>query len=485
MKLSALLIDRSDVPSSADLKPFFDATVGKLGTLTDDIRVLGKTDLGGVKALDVSTSNALLEFIASEWGDRTVLILNAYSPLFDLEATKRMLREHEDLVFDYTYPENLPEGLVPEALDGAIAASIVKTLPADFPMFRQSLRELFESDVSSYDANIFVHPSRIVRYRVNFTADSYNDFLVTCEILRKHGAEQTVESLESLVAKEPSIIRKRPTYYEIQLTTQRESGEMFLGARSKREGAMKPEDLRAILEAAGGFSSRPVVLFGLYGEPFLHPKLPEILAVLKDFPELRFIFESRCLANDFRAMQSFLDLGNVEILFDVSFASEKSFAKYKKPLDPVVPLEPLPEIESRIRALQPAGKVYIQLTRSTLNEDEIMDFYRKWKDYQDRIVIKKLDTFGGVLKDRISVDLAPVERSFCLHLKHDVLVLTDGTVALNRADTEGLRSPGNVLTDGLEACWAKQGEVYERQWKNGFSKLEESCDCDDWWVFNF
>lgn len=485
MKLSAVLIDRSDVPQSADLDALHRATLEKVRTLADDVRVLGAKPLGEVPALDVKTSREFLDFVASEWSDRGVLILNACSPLLDLASTRRMIDEQEKLVFDYTYPENLPDGLVPEILDGGAAAFIAKTVPAEMPLFRSSVREIFESDISSYDANIFIHPSRIVNYRVNFTAASYNDYLVTKAILDRFGADQTIESLDKLIRENPALIRRRPTYFEIQLSTERESGEMFLGGRSKREGHMKAADLRKILRDASDFAWKPVVLFGFYGEPFLNPNLPEILAVLKEFPGLRFIFESRGLAQDYKTVQSFLDLGNVEVLFDLSFASEAGFAKHKKPLNPMIPALPLTDVESRIRALTPAGKVYIQFTRSTVNEEEIMDFYRKWKDYQDRIVIKKLDTFGGKLKKLVPVDLAPVERSFCMHLKHDVPVLTDGTVPKSRADFDGRESQGSVLANGLETCWENIGKLYEKQWADGFAKPEASCDCDDWWVFNF
>lgn len=485
MKLSAILIDRSGVPESTDLAPLFDATLAKVKTLADDVRVLGSKSLGGVPVLDVKTSNDLLGFIASEWSDRAVLFLNACSPLLDLESTGKMLAEHEKLVFDYTYPENLPDGLVPEVLDGGIAEVIAKTLPANFPLFASSVREIFENDISSYDSNIFIHPSRIVRYRVNFTAGSFNDYLTTKDILDRFGAKQTIESLESLIVKEPSIIRKRPTYYEIQLTTERESGEIFLAERSNHSGFMEVSDLKTILDAAQDFSYKPVVLFGFYGEPFLHPKIVEIVALLKNYPGIRFLFESRCLANNFATIQSALGCGNVEVIFDLSFANDKNFAAQKKPLNPMIPLDSLDKIETRIRALTPAAKVYPQFTRSTVNEDEIMDFYRKWKDYQERIVIKKLDTFGGAIAGKVSVDLAPIERTFCMHLKHDMLVLTDGTVALSRADFDGKRSVGNILQDGIEACWSKLGKVYDAQWKNGFARPETTCDCDDWWVFNF
>ena len=114
-----------------------------------------------------------------------------------------------------------------------------------------------------------------------------------------------------------------------------------------------------------------------------------------------------------------------------------------------------------------------------------MRFYQVWKDYQDRIIIKKLDNFDGAIKHYEVVDLSPVNRGFCMHLKHDMLILNDGTVALNRDDVKGERLAVNAVEDGLEAAWEKLGELYLRQWESGFTALKETCDCDDWWVFNF
>lgn len=487
VKTAAILIDRKNVPDGFDVSGMLSATVDKIKRLTDDIFFLTDSDSApdGTEPLQVSTSNQLLRFMGKRFTGTQVLILNAYSPLIDLESTRKMLDEQERLVFDYTYPENLPFGLIPEVMVGDIASIIEKTLPQNIPLFVRSVRDLFESDISSYDTNIFIHPTRLGLYRTDFIPNNLNNALITQAIMERLGVDLTIDELEEAIRRNPELIRGKPTFYEIRIHSDREAGELFASHRIKNEGTMPVERVKSLLERIAEFSYDPVVMFGFYGEPFLHPRIGEIIDLLKNYPNIRFLFESRGFLTDFKPVERALKSENVSVLFDISFTDEKQYTRYKKPYQAPYPFETLSAQEEKIKALKPAERVYPQLTRFNENEAQIGRFYEIWKDYQDRIVIKKPDTFGGELKSQVVIDLAPVKRHFCYHLKHDMLILPDGTVALNRHDLDGKRSVGNVFDDGLDGCWNRLGELYIRQWQNDFQDLENTCDCDDWWVFNF
>jgi spiro-SPASM protein len=203
---------------------------------------------------------------------------------------------------------------------------------------------------------------------------------------------------------------------------------------------------------------------------------------LKNYPDINFIFESRCLFSGTEMFATLLKLPNVRIIFDISFTKVESFSVHKRPLNPLLPAGNLPEIEEKIKSLPEREKVYIQFTRTTENENELMQFYERWSDYSDRIIIKKPDMFGGILNEYRSVDLSPVKRFPCLHLKHDMVIFYDGSVPLCRQDFNGNIPMGNILKDGLDACWEKMNSCYKKQWNENYTPLCEKCD--EWWVFN-
>lgn len=484
MKTIAVLLDQSSVNHKHDLKPLMETTLSKLQGICDTVYSMNAgPELPGVQNLSFNTSNEFMQWVSELEQDTEVLALNACSPLLDVASTQAMLDEHRRLAFDFSYPENIPLGLLPEIMNSGIAQFILNTLPASCPLFNKSVMELFESDLSSYDTNIFISPCKLIQYRLEFIPSSENNLLVMQNIIAKYGSDKSMLDLEAALEADPSVMRGRPSFYEIQLTTEREKGELFLSDLSQREGIMDLDLFKDILKQIDDFSWNPVVMLGFHGEPFVHPHIDDIISEIAQYPRIRFIFETRCLMNRFEAVEAALKLPHTEIIFDLSFVQPEPFARYKASLSGLHTPLPLPELEQKIQSLEPKSRIFPQLTRSTINEEELFKFYQKWRDYS--VVIQRLDTFNGAHQHLQVVDLAPIKKSFCFHLKHDVLILSDGTVALNRYDVDGIRSPGHIQKDGLPKVWDRMGELYQRQWDSGFTDTEAGCDYDGWWVFNF
>lgn len=489
MSVSAILFDRASAGNPESLEKFLTITLSKVRKFTEDIYLFtsDKKPPAGVKAVHFERSKEFLQFLSEKFPKKTVMLLNAYSPLFDTESTREMIDEHQEHVFDYTFPENIPEGLMPELIEGDVAEFIKYTVPDNVGMFARSIRETFERDISSYDCNIFISETNLNKFRVNFIPDNLNDFLVTEDIAFHHSTEYTLTKLETKITENPELIRKRPTYFEIELNTVREKCPFFISDRLKniREGEMKWDDLRNILAQISKFSVNPVVSFGLYGEPFLYSRINDLADELKKYPDMQFLFESRCLSGNMAPVEKALLLPNVKVLFDISFSLPDSFDQNKAPLDPVVPFEGYLSMEKKISALPEKEKIYIQFTRSTVNENELFRFYEIWKDYSDRIVIKKPDTFGGLLDEFRVVDLSPVKRFPCLHLKHDIVIFSNGDVPICRQDYAGKYPAGNAVRDGIEKCWGSLSAEYHTQWSDNYNNPPLCKGCDEWWVFNF
>ncbi len=485
MKKVALLLDLAEVPQTADLQPLWEGTLAKMRNFTDEVVIHTRSLVfDGVTTVHFEMAHAFLKWCMELESDTVLIILNAYATLFDTQALERMLREHEHSLYDYTYPENLPAGSVPELFTAEVARFILPTLPEKFPMFRKSIRELFESDISSYDTNLFVHPGRLIRHRVELIPSSFYNYRTLIALRDAFGDDPGIDDLEEGILQQPEIVRTYPTYYEIELTTEAESGAFFAGSLVERTGEMKLDDLRQLLKDIVNLSYNPMVVFGLYGEPFLYSDFDGLVEELKHYPFIQFVFESRGITFSAENVEQVLKLENVDIIFDMSFSDVTLFDAYKKPKNPMLPFEGYHNLRENILSLPQKDRVYLQYTRSKVNENGILKFYEDWSEFKDRILIKKPDCLSGRLTQFRVVDLSPVERFACLHLKHDMVILFDGFVPLCRQDVFVSEVIGNAFRDGVESCWKAMGDFYQKQCRLDWIKPQICNKCDEWWIFN-
>ncbi len=487
MSLAAILVDNK-FSDREKLQVFFDITLSKIKHLTDEIYILsGNPPIkygDNIKVLSYKTSKDFLTFLKDRLKGKSVIIMNAFSPLLDLESTRKMLEEHKRFAFDYTFPENLPAGLFPEILESDVAGFILKTIPENLPLFRNSVKEIFEKDISSYDCNIYISPCRLINYRVNFVPDNYNNYLILDDIVSRGSNNLSHLELEALINNNPGIIRKRPTYFEIELNSERENSDFFISGKLDGRPEINIVDFTKIIGQISEFSYNPAVSLGLFGEPMLYSAIGDVITEIGKYPQIQFLIESRCLFNNTDPVKALLKLPNVRVIFDVSSSKNDTFALYKKPLNTLIPFEGLAAMEEKIKIMENREKIYIQFTRTTENENELLQFYERWREFSERIIIKKPDTFGGMLDKFRVVDLSPVRRFPCLHLKHDMVIHSDGNVPLCRQDYNARILMGNMLTDGIENCWNNMNSAYKEHWNENFSTPPLCEKCDEWWVFN-
>ena len=126
--------------------------------------------------------------------------------------------------------------------------------------------------------------------------------------------------------------------------------------------------------------------------------------------------------------------------------------------------------------------VYVQFLRCGDNERELQEFYQNWTKVTKNVIIQKYSDFCGILEDRKVVDLRPLERHPCWHLRRDFPVLIDGSVPLcGERVLDDIC--GNAFIDDLAQIWQKMSDELEKHRKGEFSKKCERCD--EFYTFNF
>ena len=132
------------------------------------------------------------------------------------------------------------------------------------------------------------------------------------------------------------------------------------------------------------------------------------------------------------------------------------------------------------------GSVYPQLTRCTLNEEELELFWKLYhsenSESKGKLVIQKYDSYYKKLEDLKVCDLSPVERNVCWHLKRDMNILFNGDILFCK-EVIFDKIIGNAFADGLENVWHKTDEEIQNHLQNRYCKFCENCD--EYYTFNF
>ncbi|NCN05327.1 MAG: spiro-SPASM protein [Spirochaetales bacterium] len=127
--------------------------------------------------------------------------------------------------------------------------------------------------------------------------------------------------------------------------------------------------------------------------------------------------------------------------------------------------------------------VFIQAIRLSGGEEDLLKFYQEWESITPQVIIQKYDTFGGILPDRKVVDLQPLRRFPCWHIKRELTILVDGTVVRCKEDVDGADSAGNAFTHSLEEVWKAYDSVYNHHRNEEYPGI---CgNCDEYYTFNY
>ena len=127
--------------------------------------------------------------------------------------------------------------------------------------------------------------------------------------------------------------------------------------------------------------------------------------------------------------------------------------------------------------------VYVQAHRLKGYESAADAFYRVWKPKTDRLIIQKHDSFCGLVPEMKAVDLSPLKRFPCHHLKRELPILFDGTVPMCSEDLNRTVLRGNALTDDWQTLFGSVLRQYEEQVDGKYNGI---CGgCDEYYTFNF
>lgn len=405
-------------------------------------------------------------------------------PLYDSALAARMHESHKRYYAEYTFADGYPIGLSLEILKPGVARELSRLLaPEDGEIRRDALFALIQRDINAFDIETELSPVDLRMSRVQLSCDTLRNFRLVQSVIEAGGVDEA--SILKVVEKRGELLRTLPAYVEIQITdgvTQEVAYSPLVklapGAIERR-GEMALERFKRVVAQVKRLADDAVVNLSLWGEPALHSRLPELLEAVYAEAGLSALIETSGVGWRAGVIEEIeRRIGNrIVWIVDLDASSPEVYRRLRGE-----GWEEANAFVERLIALFP-GKVYVQATRMTTNEEDLEAFYRAWKGRVANVIIQKYDFFGGFLPQLKVTDISPVRRFPCWHLKRDLVVLIDGTVPMCREDLKREHVLGNAFTEELEVIWDRGQAVHARHVAEDYPALCKACD--EYYTYNF
>lgn len=425
-----------------------------------------------------------------EGADAAVFSL-ADCPFLDGALTREVVSTHFDCSAEYTFADGYPSGFAPEALDSGCAAILAEIARGarkelgEAPFSRDGVAGLVKADINSFDVETVLASEDWRLWRFSFNCESKSG-LLSCEALfeKSRDIARSAEPLARLAAESDIVARTVPGFYEIELTGDENSHPIYLPPKRARGGRMPLALFKKLAPQMRALSEKAVVGFSAFGEPLLHPDFAEFVETAAREEGLSIFVETDGLGVTEELCEKIKKIDNVQIIWIVALdaASEEMYRKIRGGGGT------LKAAADGAAALQRhfPGKVWAQMTRTKINEEELEAFYKYWSAGESptrgKVVIQKYNSFCATLPDERSADLSPIERNPCWHARRDMVIMANGDVPICRSRFFGAPA-GNANEKSLEEIWRGMDDFFARDMKG---ERDELCGkCDEYYTFNF
>ncbi|MDR2467386.1 MAG: spiro-SPASM protein [Spirochaetaceae bacterium] len=437
----------------------------------------------------LSAAAADFDFIYYAWAD---------TPLLDGGLAAALVARMNRFAAEYAYADGWPDGLAPELLLPSTIAFLARLNgDAELPIERQTVFNVLQKDINSFDIETEIAPVDLRNHRLNLAADSKRNLLLIKRL--RNAPWSDYRCAEKVLGEKPSLLRTLPAFFPVMVASrcpQRCSFCPYDGSTERPVEFMALKNFESVLDKIVGFAGDGVIDLSLWGEFALHPEKEQLIEAVLARRELSLIIETCGLGWDAPLLDRLASSAST------AAARENGMA----PLSWIVSLDAA--APSRYRTLHGEGfeeatalvttllrlfpgAVYVQAIRVRDAEDDIEQFYRFWTEAGAKVIIQKYDDFCGMCAQLRAGDISPIIRNPCWHLMRDMPILIDGTVAACRTASLGVMSSekgmiqalGNIFTEEPGVIWERGTERYHEHCEGRWTTL---CgQCDEYYTYNF
>jgi spiro-SPASM protein len=420
----------------------------------------------------------------SRTGSDHLIRVPADSPFIDFSVIREMAEVHTANLAEFTYSENLPDGMACEIYSKELVAAI-----PDFKEKTLSLTKVIRSNMNQFDIELYYRDPDIRDKRLSFRASDPRERKVMQNILAANGSIPPYERIREIIEKDPGVLYVGPSYLEIELTGDCKLDCIFCYRKmvNKKRGDMGPELVRKILADMKGFGLPYTICFGGSGEPLMNRNFYSILESAEAEPLIaRIIVETNGILADanYRNFVSGSASGKIKTIININGHDQASYSKlhgsdhFSAVRDNIIALK-------EALAGAPSDALHVQIMKINETEPFLDAYYDFWEKQNVPVILQKQNTYLGLIEDRRYSDLSPLDRVPCWHLQRDLFILSDGTVAFCRVDVNNGAGRGNVAQDGIADIWEKGKKAFLDDYRKAYASCPDCSSCDEWYTFNF
>ena len=437
-----------------------------------------------VTADNLNTADLFNIFLKESDGYKYIFYYYGDCPFLDAEAADRMYKNHCKYFAQYSFADGNPYGLAPEIISSEIAGAL-KVLAEKNPekAERDAVFKTIQRDINTFDIETDISEKDLRLLRVSLTADSKRNFMLLERFAEENAASEN--DIVRIIEEKGAILRTLPAYYQIQISEKCYQKCSYCPYPDMNpdllvsENHMSLENVKIILDKIKDFSDDAVISLSLWGEANAHPEFEEMINLVMKYDSFTLIIETSGLGLDKQLLKGLSEKYQSRITWIVSLDTDneelygkirgEGFSKARSSAELLVSLFP--------------ENTFLQAVRMKETENDLENFYKKWKALTENVIIQKYDNFCGFLRERKVTDISPLKRFPCWHLKRDISILLNGDIPLCREDIKGGNIMGNIFESSLDEIWNNGSSEYLKQLSGEYSGICR--ECDEYYTYNF
>ncbi len=420
-----------------------------------------------------------------------IAVVKADAAFFDPEVFTGMSDVHRKYLAEFTFSENLPEGLTCEIY----SSELVKHLP-ETDEKTLSLEKVIKSNINQFDVELFYMEPDIRDKRISFRLTSPRERRIMENIYGLNNSIPGYKDIRGLIEAHPEVLFTSPAYIELEITGECSLDCLFCYRKTlkRKHGQMDRAVYMKVLESMRDCGLPYTICFGGSGEPMDHPEFYAFMdaAVKEPLVELLVIETNGIKADqNFKGYLEKPENSKIKVIINNNAMDNRSYSRfhggdeYNRVFNNIISLAELNKNGERIYVQIMKIKETDEFEREGDTKTYLDKFYDFWEGYKVPIILQKQDTYLGRIEDRTYSDLSPIKRVPCWHLQRDMYVLSDGTVSFCKQDIDGEHAYGSLTGSSFDEILENQKRTFLSDYEGKLCKSPDCAACDEWYTFNF
>lgn len=405
-----------------------------------------------------------------------IMIYNVGNPFYDSNFIEEMFLRHNRYIADYTYCIGYSTGLVPEIIRKDIIKELINLSKDNNNIIKDYIFQSLSKDINSFDIETILSHNDIRIYRTSIGLNDRGEEILTDFLYNSLKEKASINDIVDFINDNPHELFTTIYSLILELTNFSTISSIYYPKKNEVKNQMDINLIKRIIENVKELNKDIQIILGGIGEPLEHDRFIDILKLFID-NNLNVIIETTGynISDEFLKKISNLDFKKITFVLKYDAYDDKTYKIIHPEWD-------LKKITDSLELLKKAGiKTYKQVIRMTDNEVEIEKFIRK-KEVDD-LIIRKYSTFCEMIPDKKVVDLAPLDRIPCYHLRRELFIRSDGKVPVCIYSRFKNHIIGDTNKDDLASIINNLKKSYIKDSKKEY--LEFCKNCNDYYLFNF